>query len=505
MSQAKAPETLDTRYDRQKRLWGATGQKALGSATVCLLGASPAGCEALKNLVLAGVGNFVIVDGNTINYDDVGANFFAPVESIGKSRAQVIAETIGELNPYVKGKFVNDTPKDFLEKNAAACNEYTVVISGGLPMTTVIPLSEQLFSRDVPLVHLKCNGLFGYIRVQLNRRCIIETFPDWYKIDLRLDKPFPALQELFEEFGDPSKIDKVAASDQYDTVPWPVLVYYLVKEWRAENNKSAAEFPAFADRKKLGTLLSKRANPKSNNYFEGAENIKNNAITPPLSPNLSEYFRRSEADEPKTEFWALLRAVRDFHDANGVLPHSGKIPDMHANSASYLKLKKCYQTKGSQDAADIQARAKALLPSGDIPLEMATAMCINAPYIRVIEGTSIASEMQDEVPAGLSPWYTCMRASETVLNSSGKYPGELDGADIETDVAALARQAGATCPLDIVREYARFGNTQLSTVATVMGGIATQEIQKILTHQRVPINTSLIFDGVKNETITFHA
>jgi tRNA A37 threonylcarbamoyladenosine dehydratase len=45
------------KYDRQIRLWGQNGQRRLGEAKVALLGASGAGIEALKNLVLPGVGN----------------------------------------------------------------------------------------------------------------------------------------------------------------------------------------------------------------------------------------------------------------------------------------------------------------------------------------------------------------------------------------------------------------------------------------------------------------
>ena len=55
------------RYDRQLRLWGANGQKALAESLVLLLGAGPAGTETLKNLVLPGVGRFTVVDGAVVS------------------------------------------------------------------------------------------------------------------------------------------------------------------------------------------------------------------------------------------------------------------------------------------------------------------------------------------------------------------------------------------------------------------------------------------------------
>lgn len=45
------------KYDRQIRLWGPKGQKRLTEARVALLSCTGAGVEALKNLVLPGVGH----------------------------------------------------------------------------------------------------------------------------------------------------------------------------------------------------------------------------------------------------------------------------------------------------------------------------------------------------------------------------------------------------------------------------------------------------------------
>lgn len=44
------------KYDRQIRLWGASGQRLLSNSRVALIGCTGAGIEALKNLVLPGIG-----------------------------------------------------------------------------------------------------------------------------------------------------------------------------------------------------------------------------------------------------------------------------------------------------------------------------------------------------------------------------------------------------------------------------------------------------------------
>lgn len=50
------PSEKEKKYDRQLRLWAASGQAALESAHILLLnsGSGTAGVEALKNLVLPG-------------------------------------------------------------------------------------------------------------------------------------------------------------------------------------------------------------------------------------------------------------------------------------------------------------------------------------------------------------------------------------------------------------------------------------------------------------------
>ena len=79
----------DNKYDRQLRLWGASGQKALSEARVCLLNATAAGCEALKNLVLPGVGFVAIVDAVRVTAGDVANNFFVTAEDVGRPRGEV--------------------------------------------------------------------------------------------------------------------------------------------------------------------------------------------------------------------------------------------------------------------------------------------------------------------------------------------------------------------------------------------------------------------------------
>lgn len=114
------PTSKERKYDRQLRLWAASGQQALEDARVLLvnsdgpLGSSNtgvpgvAGVETLKNLVLPGIGGFTIVDPAIVTEADLGVNFFLTEESLGKSRAEETCRLLRELNPDVQGYHSSD-------------------------------------------------------------------------------------------------------------------------------------------------------------------------------------------------------------------------------------------------------------------------------------------------------------------------------------------------------------------------------------------------------------
>ena len=48
----------------------------------------------------------------------------------------------------------------------------------------------------------------------------------------------------------------------------------------------------------------------------------------------------------------------------------------------------------------------------------------------------------------------------------------------------------------------RYGGAELHTVAAFLGGIASQEIIKIITEQYVPLNNTLVLNGVTSTVAT---
>lgn len=100
----QGPTAKEKKYDRQLRLWAASGQAALENAKVLFLNSNSGivGVETLKNLILPGVGSFTIVDETNVSELDLGVNFFLEESSLGRWRAEETRKFLQELNPEVK-------------------------------------------------------------------------------------------------------------------------------------------------------------------------------------------------------------------------------------------------------------------------------------------------------------------------------------------------------------------------------------------------------------------
>ncbi|KAG8235621.1 hypothetical protein J437_LFUL014879 [Ladona fulva] len=196
----KSPEQSEKakKYDRQLRLWGDHGQAALEAGHVCLINATGLGTEILKSIVLPGIGSFTIIDGAKVTEEDCCTNFFVDPESIGKPRAESATQLLLELNPDVKGDYVDEDVEHLLENSPDFFNNFSVVIATSLPERKLLPLAKKLWEVGVPLLFCRSYGMACSIRVQVPEHTVAESHPDSIVPDLRIDRPFPGLQAHFE-------------------------------------------------------------------------------------------------------------------------------------------------------------------------------------------------------------------------------------------------------------------------------------------------------------------
>ncbi len=90
-----------------------------------------------------------------------------------------------------------------------------------------------------------------------------------------------------------------------------------------------------------------------------------------------------------------------------------------------------------------------------------------------------------------------------------RYPGELlsDEKQMEVDLDDLKRiqkdisKKGA--PQDILEELCRYGASELHSIAAFIGGCCAQETIKLITHQYVPMDNTLVYNGIEQTTSVF--
>lgn len=520
--------TKRVKYDRQLRLWDDHGQFALESAHVCLINATATGTEILRSLVLPGVGAFTILDGAKVTGEDAGNNFFLNKDSIGKSRAKEATENLLELNPDVRGEYIEETVEYILQAEPNFFQRFTVVIVTVIEEKSLLLLSDKLWDLGIPLVICIAYGMIGFLRLQYPDRTIIETRPENEFHDLRLDRPFQSLKHFFDS------VDLKQLNDQeHAHIPYVVILFKCLDIWKASNN---GEMPKNAKEKKLfkaEIVKGMRKKDEEENFLEACKAV-NTALTKTNLPSeirdiLSNPLCENLTSETKS-FWILVKALKEFvgKEGEGNLPVRGVIPDMTSDTQNYVKLQNIYKEKAEEDVHVIFLRVQEILVKlgkspNTITQQEVKVFCKNAHCLRVLRGRSLKEEYNpktsniQELIANLEHedgdilFYILLRAVDRFCSEYRRRPGR-NNDDVESDilklkscVSALMQEWG--CPSitkdDYIHEICRFGGAELHSVAAFMGGSAAHEVIKLITGQYVPMNNTLIYYALNQTTSVF--
>ncbi|XP_067011106.1 NEDD8-activating enzyme E1 regulatory subunit [Anabrus simplex] len=531
----KSPEQSEKtrKYDRQLRLWGDHGQAELEAAQVCLINATGLGTEILKSLVLPGVGGFTIVDGKVVMPEDIGCNFFLDLECVGKPRAQIATQLLLELNPDVRGSYVDETVEQLLENSPDYFNNFSVVIGTSLTEKTLLLLSRKLWELDIPFIACRSYGFIGYARLQISEHTIVETHPDNQMSDLRLDKPFSSIKEHVESID----LDKMDLKE-HAHVPYLVILFKVLDAWKEAHDgrlpKTYAEKTDFQEMIRSRMLRDEQGNLEVEENFEEAVRAVNSAVVPTgIPPQVKEILEDDACINLTSQskpFWIMANALRDFvkNEGDGCLPLRGSLPDMTAETSSYIALQQIYLNQAAKDAEVVFRRVQQLLrqlnlSSDTISEKDVKQFCKHSSSLFVLRGTSIADEydpktdiaekiaMNVEYPESGMVHYVMLRGVDRFQAEYNTYPGVFDD-QVEPDIvkfkACIAKLlsewgCGPLSKDDYVHEICRYGGAELHSVSAFMGGCVAQETIKLITRQYKPLNNTFIYDGITSNTTTF--
>ncbi|KAL5972612.1 NEDD8-activating enzyme E1 regulatory subunit axr1 [Asimina triloba] len=498
------------------RIWGEHGQSALEKASICLLNCGPTGSETLKNLVLGGIGSITVVDGSKV--DEVDA------QSIGQSKAKCVCAFLQELNDAVKAKFVEESPEALIETNPSFFNQFTLVIATQIQENSMLKLDEICRQANIMLIVARSYGLTGFVRISLKEHDVIESKPDHFLDDLRLHNPWPELKQ-FAESIDINTVDTVV----HKHIPYVVILVKMAEEWSKTHNGC---LPSTREEKRgfKELLKSKMLSFDEDNYKEAIEASFKVSTPGGISPNIQQIINDSHADVDATspDFWVLVAALKEFieNEGNGEPPLEGSIPDMTSLTEHYIRLQKIYQAKAEADTLAIEQRVQNILKKiGRDPLSIPKAtvksFCRNTRKLTVCRYRLIEDEFNSPVVPELQKYltdedysvavgfYILLRAVDRFASIYNRFPGVFDG-EMDEDISRLKTIAvgilndlgcnGSNLSEDLINEMCRFGGAELHAVAAFIGGIASQEIIKLITKQFVPMCGTFIFNGVDHKS-----
>ncbi|KAL2120808.1 hypothetical protein VTJ04DRAFT_4835 [Mycothermus thermophilus] len=518
-----APSEKERKYDRQLRLWAASGQSALESANILLVnsGVGAVGAETLKNLVLPGIGRFAIYDEAVVQEADLGVNFFLDETWLGKSRSQGLTELISELNPDVQGTwYPNETAKT-LESLLAGDPLFTIILYT-LPIRPDQLAHIEAYGQrhKTPTVAIHSAGFYSYFQLNLPGAFpIVDTHPDeTATTDLRLLSPWPELVDFAQELT--KDIDNL---DNYEHghLPYVVILLHYLERWKANHGgKPPSTYKEKSEFRKLVQAAARTDNPEGGeeNFDEAAAAVLKTLATPSLPSGLKEVFEHEHTYpvEQRSGFWLIADAVKQFYDKHGCLPLPGKLPDMKAKSNVYVQLQNIYKAKARKDAAEILEAVRAM-PGGDRvdPAEV-ELFCKNAAFVKLVNATggpNAKTSKADRLKAVADTEFTNDKTAEMALAPLSLLPiylalqatahhVDVDAPLSADDILSVISQRvlpGAETNKRVIQaaqEVARAAGGELHNVAALTGGLVAQETIKIITKQYIPIDNTCIYDGI---------
>ncbi|TVY68780.1 NEDD8-activating enzyme E1 regulatory subunit [Lachnellula suecica] len=508
------PSDKEKKYDRQLRLWAASGQQALEDAHILLLnsGAGTVGVETLKNLVLPGIGKFTIADDATVGQADLGVNFFLDEDCLGKSRAESCVKLLQELNPDVEGDWFPRKKGESLQTLFENEQKFTLIMySLPIEQQNLILVQKYAEKYQIPLISIHSAGFYSYFRIHLPGTFpIVDTHPDsTATTDLRLLTPWLELSKFAANLT--ANFESQSAHD-HGHVPYLALLLYYLEQWKETHGSLPSTYKektAFRDFVAAGT---RRENPEGGeeNFDEAVAAVLKTISAPSLSSSVREVFdyKPSETEAAST-FWVIADAIKKFHAKHNALPLPGSVPDMKAQSTIYVQLQNIYKAKSRQDVSEVLETVRAHPHGKNIEVAEVETFCKNAAFIKLIPGMdstppslqSIANkEFENDQMAELTMMPLSLLPIYLSLNATSHAPSA-SSSDIITSLSKEIPDASENERIvNAAKEVARARGGELHNISALTGGMVAQEVIKIITKQYVPIDNTCVFDGITSRT-----
>ena len=141
----------DNRFHRLEILFGADTVDSLSRASVAVFGLGGVGSFAAEALIRGGIGRLTLIDFDTIDITNINRQLHATDTTIGRPKAQVMAERCCNINPEamiepVQACFTADNCDELLDR------DYDYVLDCIDHITAKLILIEQCRQKKIPII-----------------------------------------------------------------------------------------------------------------------------------------------------------------------------------------------------------------------------------------------------------------------------------------------------------------------------------------------------------------
>ena len=144
---------------------GGVGQRRLKAASVAVVGAGGIGSAVIPALAGAGVGRIAVIDDDVVDRTNLQRQPIFRDDQVGRSKAELAAEFIHNLNPHVQAAAIRD--RLTAENAEALLSDHDLVIDGCDNFATRLVVGDTLTRLRIPLVSaaaVQFQGQIGLFR-----------------------------------------------------------------------------------------------------------------------------------------------------------------------------------------------------------------------------------------------------------------------------------------------------------------------------------------------------
>ena len=144
-------EKMSERFIRTQMLLGEKAMTKLKKARVAVFGVGGVGGYVCEALVRSGIGNFLLVDRDTVSISNLNRQIIALTSTVGRYKTEVMRERMLDINPEVNVEIRNCF---FLPENADEFDfaEFDYVVDAVDTVTAKIEIILRSSALDVPVI-----------------------------------------------------------------------------------------------------------------------------------------------------------------------------------------------------------------------------------------------------------------------------------------------------------------------------------------------------------------